>query len=77
MIFKRLTDKILIINFFGKTSVHITINGSDVIEETAKEQVQHSDTPTQRDNDPRLNPCPICHHHPCQCVESGDGHLVL
>jgi len=77
VIFKRLTDKILIINFFGKTSVHITINGSDVIEETAKEQVQSSDITVERDNDSQPNPCPICRHHPCQCVESGDGHLVL
>jgi len=75
MIFKRFTDKILIINIFGKTTVNITVDTKDIMKESnhAGEHPHPSHGHVPIDN----KICPVCNCNKCICEESGDGNFVL
>ena len=83
MFFRRLTDKIIIFNLFGKTAVHLNVTIQDEHDNISGTTTGTDVIPSARtvdsatkENDEQNN-CPICHSTPCTCEASGDGNFVL
>ena len=81
MFFERLSDKIIVVNLFGKTTIQMNVTiqeDHDNISQLSEEELARpaAKAVKKKDNE-QHNDCPICHNTPCECEASGDGNFVL
>jgi len=85
MFFDKMSDRIIIFNLFGKTTVNLNItiqadhdNIVQPVEETVESITESNTQPTTTVvKEESHNNCPICHNSPCTCEASGDGNFVM